>query len=321
MNAWILRPRESGNPGNRVMCRNWFSHHSLGKTSAICWTASACPLNSSIIHVNCSIRHYVYLALEHSKACISHVALFLVKSVSLLLPSEAVIVHNEYQGYRGDLASFAAIERKTGAWETINKRWLSSNSKSCSFTRYELDHSLKANLKINLPQSNLYVKVSWQAVQLSSRPTNLPMIKAVMLDELSQIIFLCLEQKMDMSNPAAFVNAEILHFYVGRRVRALMHVVRSDGGVVIGKSTDEKQLVVKGFPPAPLTTFVEVFGIVNSDKSIAAEIWINFGDSIGIVFLPIPQIDFEIWPKHICSTTTSFVSLQMENLNTCSCEL
>ncbi|KOM39056.1 hypothetical protein LR48_Vigan03g243800 [Vigna angularis] len=85
---------------------------------------------------------------------------------------------------------------------------------------------------------------------------------------------------MDMSNPAAFVNAELLHFYVGRRVRALMQVVRSDGGVVIGKSTDEKQLVVKGFPPAPLTTFVEVFGIVNSDKSIAAEIWTNFGDSI-----------------------------------------
>ncbi|XP_022634999.1 replication protein A 14 kDa subunit B isoform X6 [Vigna radiata var. radiata] len=85
---------------------------------------------------------------------------------------------------------------------------------------------------------------------------------------------------MDMSNPAAFVSAEILHFYVGRRVRALMQVVRSDGGVVIGKSTDEKQLIVKGFPPAPLTTFVEVFGIVNSDKSIAAEIWINFGDSI-----------------------------------------
>lgn len=78
-----------------------------------------------------------------------------------------------------------------------------------------------------------------------------------------------------------------------------MQVVRSDGGVVIGKSTDEKQLVVKGLPPAPLTTFVEVFGIVNSDKSIAAEIWTNFGDSIGIVFLPIPQIDFEIWLKHV----------------------
>jgi len=65
-------------------------------------------------------------------------------------------------------------------------------------------------------------------------------------------------QNMDMSNPAAFVNAELLHFYVGRRVRALMQVVRSDGGVVIGKSTDEKQVVVKGAPPAPLTTFLPI---------------------------------------------------------------
>lgn len=64
-----------------------------------------------------------------------------------------------------------------------------------------------------------------------------------------------------------------------------MQVVRSDGGVVIGKSTDEKQLAVKGPPPsAPLTNFVEVIGIVDSDKSIRAEIWTNFGDAIGIVF-------------------------------------
>lgn len=90
---------------------------------------------------------------------------------------------------------------------------------------------------------------------------------------------------MDISNPAALVNAELLHFYVGSRVRVVMQVVRSDG-VVIGKSTDEKQLVVKGSPPpaAPLTTFVEVYGLVNSDKSIGAEIWTNFGDAIGIVF-------------------------------------
>ncbi|KAG4913536.1 hypothetical protein JHK82_054122 [Glycine max] len=76
---------------------------------------------------------------------------------------------------------------------------------------------------------------------------------------------------MDISNPAALVNAELLHFYVGSRVRVVMQVVRSDG-VVIGKSTDEKQLVVKGSPPpAPHTTYVEVYG---------AEIWTNFGDAI-----------------------------------------
>lgn len=61
----------------------------------------------------------------------------------------------------------------------------------------------------------------------------------------------------------------------------MMQVVRSDGGAVIGKSTDDKQLVVKGSsPPAPLTNFVEVIGIVDSDQSIRAEIWTNFGDTI-----------------------------------------
>ncbi|KAK7244887.1 hypothetical protein RIF29_39716 [Crotalaria pallida] len=86
---------------------------------------------------------------------------------------------------------------------------------------------------------------------------------------------------MDTSNPAVFVNAELLHFYVGRRVRAVMQVMRSDGGAVIGISTDEKQIIVKGSPPpAPLTNFVEVIGIVDNEKCIRAEIWTNFGDAI-----------------------------------------
>lgn len=90
---------------------------------------------------------------------------------------------------------------------------------------------------------------------------------------------------MDASKTAVFVNAELLPFYVGRRVRTVMQVVRSDGVAVIGKSPDEKQMVVKGSaPPAPLTSFVEVIGIVNSDKSIRAETWTNFGDAIGNVF-------------------------------------
>lgn len=100
---------------------------------------------------------------------------------------------------------------------------------------------------------------------------------------------------MDTSNPAVFVNAELLQFHVGRRVRAVMQVVRSDGAVVIGKSTDDKQLVVKGSPPpAPLTTFVEVIGIVDSDKSIRAEMWTNFGDSIGINLFVITHFSFPI---------------------------
>lgn len=98
---------------------------------------------------------------------------------------------------------------------------------------------------------------------------------------------------MDISNPAVFVNAELLRLYVGRRVRAVLQAVRSDAGAVIGKSTDEKQIVVKGVPPpGPLTNFVEVIGIADSDKSIRAEIWTNFGDTIGTLFLSTAVLHF-----------------------------
>ncbi|GAV66910.1 Rep_fac-A_3 domain-containing protein [Cephalotus follicularis] len=87
---------------------------------------------------------------------------------------------------------------------------------------------------------------------------------------------------MDTSNPAVFVNGGLLRLHVGRKVRAVIQVLRSDGGNVTGKSTDELQLVVKGIPPSPLTTFVEVIGIADSEKSIRAEIWTNFGDTFDI---------------------------------------
>ncbi|KAL6509950.1 hypothetical protein OROMI_035001 [Orobanche minor] len=54
---------------------------------------------------------------------------------------------------------------------------------------------------------------------------------------------------MDTPNPAAFVNAQLLRMYLGWRVRAVIQVLRSDGGdSVFGKSTDEQQLVIKGRP-------------------------------------------------------------------------
>ncbi|KAH6802767.1 Nucleic acid-binding [Perilla frutescens var. frutescens] len=84
---------------------------------------------------------------------------------------------------------------------------------------------------------------------------------------------------MDTSNPAVFVNAELLRMYVGRRVRAVIQVLRNDGGSIVGKSTDEQQLVVKGHPSSPPTTFVEVIGVADTSQSINAEIWTNFGDN------------------------------------------
>lgn len=86
---------------------------------------------------------------------------------------------------------------------------------------------------------------------------------------------------MDTSKPAVFVNAEMLRNHIGRRVRAVIQVIRNDGGSIVGKSTDEQQLVVKGHPSTPPTTFVEVIGIADSQQSIQAEILTNFGDNFG----------------------------------------
>ncbi|XVF55743.1 hypothetical protein PTKIN_Ptkin06aG0061300 [Pterospermum kingtungense] len=89
---------------------------------------------------------------------------------------------------------------------------------------------------------------------------------------------------MDTSSPAAFVNGGLLPMHVGRKVRAVIQVTRSDAGSVMGKSTDGHQLVVKGSPPVPLTNYVEVIGVAENDNSIQAEIWTNFGDSFGMPF-------------------------------------
>lgn len=84
---------------------------------------------------------------------------------------------------------------------------------------------------------------------------------------------------MDTSNPAVLVNGDLLRSYVGRRIRTVIQVIRPDGGGLIGRSTDEKQIVVKGHPPSPLTTFIEVIGVADTAQSIRAEIMTNFGDT------------------------------------------
>ncbi|XP_021758149.1 replication protein A 14 kDa subunit B-like [Chenopodium quinoa] len=85
---------------------------------------------------------------------------------------------------------------------------------------------------------------------------------------------------MDTSNPAAFANGESLRLYVGRKVRVVVQVIQSDEGSLIGKSTDDHQLVIKGSPPTqPLTKYVEVIGIADSNQSVLADIITNFGDN------------------------------------------
>ncbi|PIA28241.1 hypothetical protein AQUCO_07200116v1 [Aquilegia coerulea] len=85
---------------------------------------------------------------------------------------------------------------------------------------------------------------------------------------------------MDTSNPAVFVNAELLPLYIQRKVRAVVQVLRIEGGTIFGKSTDDRQLIIKGpLPPYPLSTFVEVIGMADSNQSVRAEKITNFGDT------------------------------------------
>ncbi|XP_074291976.1 replication protein A 14 kDa subunit B-like [Silene latifolia] len=85
---------------------------------------------------------------------------------------------------------------------------------------------------------------------------------------------------MDTSSPAVFVNGELLRMFVGRKVRMVIQVIRSDAGSVLGKSTDDQQITIKGSLPAqPLSTYAEVIGIADGNQSVRAETWTNFGDN------------------------------------------
>ncbi|CAN1141925.1 Replication protein A 14 kDa subunit B [Linum perenne] len=127
---------------------------------------------------------------------------------------------------------------------------------------------------------------------------------------------------MDTSNPAIFVNGSLLPMHLRKRVRTVIQVLVSEPGSVVGKTTDDVQIVIKGSPPPqsePLTTFVEVIGIADTEKSIQAEIWSNFGDAAGtnskFLFLL-----FTNTISHMPTPSISFASLQMVNTNSYSSE-
>ncbi|KAH7414833.1 hypothetical protein KP509_14G013100 [Ceratopteris richardii] len=92
---------------------------------------------------------------------------------------------------------------------------------------------------------------------------------------------------MDTSNPAPFVNAELLKRYPGRRVRCVLKVVRAEGNSSLsGLTSDGLHISVKQVPSvASLSQFVEVIGVVDSDRSLRAEICTNFGDTFGMLML------------------------------------
>ncbi|KAG4907455.1 hypothetical protein AAZX31_20G099900 [Glycine max] len=84
---------------------------------------------------------------------------------------------------------------------------------------------------------------------------------------------------MDMSNPSVFVNAQLIPNFIGKKVRAVVQVSQCDGGVTTAKSTDDCQLTIKGLPQVPLMNYIEVIGIAESNSSIDAEIWTDFGST------------------------------------------
>eukprot|EP01018_Ginkgo_biloba_P006777 Gb_36734 [translate_table: standard] len=105
---------------------------------------------------------------------------------------------------------------------------------------------------------------------------------------------------MDTSNPAVMVNGEVIRRYIGRRVRCVLNVVRSDGGILLGQTSDGQQISVKQAPPAiSLSQFVEVIGVAETDRTIRAETCTNFGDKFGrcLVFLQtwLPTINSANW--------------------------
>jgi replication factor A3 len=91
---------------------------------------------------------------------------------------------------------------------------------------------------------------------------------------------------MDTSSPAVFVNGEIMKLYMGRRVRTVVQVMRNEGAAVLGQSTDNLQLTVKGAISVPVTHFMEVIGIADGPQSIRAEICTDFGANFGKLFFP-----------------------------------
>lgn len=86
---------------------------------------------------------------------------------------------------------------------------------------------------------------------------------------------------MDTSNPAVFVNAQLIPNFIGKKVRTVVQVSQCDGGVTTAKSTDDCQLTIKGLPQVPLMNYIEVIGIAESNNSIDAEIWTDFGSTFG----------------------------------------
>ena len=84
-----------------------------------------------------------------------------------------------------------------------------------------------------------------------------------------------------MENRSAIVNGETLRMFVGRKVRTVLKVQHTEGGVLVGQSTDGHQLTIKGASEGVESHYLEVVGIADNGQSITAEICKDFGENFG----------------------------------------
>ena len=81
--------------------------------------------------------------------------------------------------------------------------------------------------------------------------------------------------------PSAIVNGETLNMFVGQRVRTVVKVHKNEGGVLVGQTTDGRQLTIRGASEGRESNYLEVIGIADNSQSITAQICKDFDQDFG----------------------------------------
>lgn len=87
----------------------------------------------------------------------------------------------------------------------------------------------------------------------------------------------------DISKARPMVNSKLLRKYLGKRVTTVVKVLQVEGGNVVGELPDGAPITVHRAPQhvAAQSMFVEVVGVVESDRFLRAQICTGFGDNFG----------------------------------------
>lgn len=87
----------------------------------------------------------------------------------------------------------------------------------------------------------------------------------------------------DISTRRPMVNSKLLRNYIGRKVTTVVKVWRVEGGNVFGELPDGTPITVHRAPQhvAAQSMFMEVIGVVESERFLRAQICTGFGDNFG----------------------------------------